>query len=72
MEKFESSSKVLSAEDLKRKEEQRIGVPLTREKQEYIKKLIFSALEDPRSKYQPLTDDDMEEYWRNPNTQKAI
>ena len=37
---------------------------MTPEKQEYIKKLMFSALEDPRKKYKQETMDDVENYWK--------
>ena len=40
-------------------------VHMTPEKQEYIKKLMFSALEDPREKYSPVTMNDLENYWKN-------
>lgn len=42
----------------------RISVPLTREKQEYIKHLMFSALEDPREKLVKVNMDDIENYWK--------
>jgi len=42
----------------------RVSVPLSREKQEYIKHLMFSALEDPRKKLVPTTMDDVENYWK--------
>ena len=42
----------------------RISVPLTKEKQDYYKKLMFSALEDPREKLIKVNMDDIENYWR--------
>ena len=38
-------------------------VYLSPERQEQIKKLMFSALEDPRAKYKPITIDEMTEKW---------
>ena len=38
-------------------------VGLSREQQEYYKKLMFSALEDPREKYEKITTDQMEKEW---------
>ena len=38
-------------------------VYLSPERQEQIKKLMFSALEDPRAKYTPITIDEMTEKW---------
>ena len=38
-------------------------VYLSRERQEQIKKLMFSALEDPREKYKKITIDEMTEKW---------
>jgi hypothetical protein len=38
-------------------------VPLTKEKQDYIKKLMFSALEDPREKLIKVNMDDIEKSW---------
>jgi hypothetical protein len=38
-------------------------VYLSRERQEEIKWLMFSALEDPRAKYKPITIDEMTEKW---------
>jgi hypothetical protein len=38
-------------------------VYLSRQKQEEIKKLIFSALEDPRARYEHITVDEMTEKW---------
>lgn len=69
MESFESSFKVLSTIDIKNNEVAKpeiVKVRMTREKQEYIKKLMFSALEDPRAKYEVITTDQMEEEWNNP------
>ena len=52
-------------EDKPKKEEQTIfKVGLTRERQEEIKRLMFSALEDPREKYEKITTDDMEKEWQ--------
>jgi hypothetical protein len=69
MEKIESSFKVLSTSDIEKnsQETKSYVVPVSREKQEYIKKLMFQALEDPRKKYTPTTMDDVEAYWRNPD-----
>ena len=36
---------------------------LSRERQEQIKKLMFSALEDPRKKYKTVTLDEVTEKW---------
>ena len=41
-----------------------VSVPLTREKQDYIKYLMFSALEDPREKLIKVNMDDIENYWK--------
>ena len=38
-------------------------VYLSKERQEYIKQLMFSALEDPRKKYKHITIDEMTEKW---------
>ena len=38
-------------------------VYLSPTRQEEIKKLIFSALEDPRAKYKPISIDEMTEKW---------
>ena len=67
MENIESSIKIISVEDTKGN---MVDVPvsmkvhMTPEKQEYIKKLMFSALEDPRKKYKQETMDDVENYWK--------
>ena len=66
MEVVENKTRTLTEEDLKRKVEERVAVPMTREKQEYIKSLMFKALEDPRAKYRPLSTDQMEKEWINP------
>ena len=42
----------------------RISVPLSKDKQDYIKNLMFSALEDPREKLEKVNMDDIENYWR--------
>ena len=42
-----------------------VSIPMTKEKQEYIKRLMFSALEDPREKLKKVTMDDVEDYWYN-------
>jgi len=65
MENIESSVKVLSVEDEKKEVIERRPVYLTKEKQDYIKKLMFSALDDPRDKYQKATMDDLEAYWKS-------
>lgn len=65
MENVESSIKVLSVEEEKKEVIDRIQVHMTKEKQDYIKKLIFSALDDPRDKYQKATMDDLEAYWKS-------
>ena len=64
MEKTECEFKVLSIDDLNKKEES-CKVYLSRDRQEEIKKLMFSALEDPRTKYEPQSMDDLENYWKN-------
>lgn len=52
-------------ENAKKEEVEAHKVFLTRERQEEIKRLMFSALEDPRAKYQTQTMDDLENYWHN-------
>jgi hypothetical protein len=52
-------------ETMKPKEEPTsVSVPLSREKQDYIKYLMFSALEDPREKLVKVNMDDIENYWK--------
>ena len=41
-------------------------VYLSPERQEQIKRLMFSALEDPREKYKKITVDEMTEKWLDP------
>jgi len=70
MEKTETPEcevKFLSSNDIKENavKEETQKVFLTRQRQEEIKKLMFSALEDPRAKYEPQTMDDLENYWKN-------
>lgn len=65
MENIETSIKVLSVEDEKKEAVERIQVHMTKAKQDYIKGLIFSALDDPRDKYQKATMDDLEAYWKS-------
>tara|TARA_R110000868_G_scaffold7975_2_gene41497 strand:+ start:614 stop:838 length:225 start_codon:yes stop_codon:yes gene_type:complete len=62
----ECEFKVLSVNDIKENamKEETTAVFLTKERQEEIKKLMFSALEDPRAKYEPQTMDDLENYWK--------
>jgi hypothetical protein len=69
MEKIESSFKVLSASDVEKKkiEKDCFTIPLSKDKSQYIKHLMFSALEDPRKNYKPINTDDLEKYWRNPD-----
>lgn len=43
-------------------------VYLSRARQEEIKNLMFSALEDPREKYKKVTIDEMTEKWVDPKT----
>ena len=61
------SYKMVSAEDIHRSEYANNSsggeVFLSSEKQEQIKKLMFSALEDPRAKYTPITIDEMTKNW---------
>jgi hypothetical protein len=66
MEVIESSVRYLNVEDTKgnQVEVERKPIQMTKEKQEYIKKLMFSALEDPRAKYEKVTMDDVENYWK--------
>ena len=65
MENIESSVKILSVEEEKAEVIERHPIQLTREKQDYIKGLIFSALVDPRDKYQKVTMDDLEAHWKS-------
>ena len=68
MENIESSIKIISVQDTKGNMVDApvsMKVHMTPEKQEYIKKLMFSALEDPREKYSPVTMNDLENYWKN-------
>jgi hypothetical protein len=52
-------------ETMKSKEEPKsISIALSREKQEYIKHLMFSALEDPREKLVKVNMDDIQNYWK--------
>lgn len=63
----ECEFKILSETDIKnidRKEESH-KVFLSRARQEEIKKLMFSALEDPRTKYEKVDMDDLEKFWQN-------
>lgn len=66
-ETMECEFKVLSVNDIKENamKEETTKVFLSRQRQEEIKKLMFSALEDPRAKYEPQTMDDLENYWKN-------
>ena len=67
MEKTECEVKFLSSNDIKEnsiKQEESYKVFLTRERQEEIKRLMFSALEDPRAKYEKVDMDDLENYWK--------
>jgi hypothetical protein len=68
MEKMECSFKVLSASDIEKNKEIKESTPvfLSKEELENVKKLMFSALEDPRAKYKVINDDEMVEYWKNP------
>jgi hypothetical protein len=66
MEKMESSFKVLSTTETDGKANQvSVKVYMTKQKQDYIKGLMFAALEDPRAKYKPITTDEMEADWKN-------
>jgi hypothetical protein len=47
-------------------------VYLSRAKQEYIKSLMFQALEDPREKYKTITLDEMTKNWDILEEKKAI
>jgi len=64
----ECEFRILSSNDIKenavKEEMEAHKVFLTRERQEEIKKLMFSALEDPRTKLEPQTMDDLENYWK--------
>ena len=68
MENTECSFKVLSVSDIEKNKEIKELTPvfLSKEEQERIKKLMFSALEDPRANYKVINNDDLEEYWKNP------
>lgn len=67
MDNNECSYKMVSAEDIHRTEYAHNSsageVYMSKEKAEYIKKLMFSALEDPRAKYTPITIDEMTDKW---------
>ena len=39
-------------------------------KQEEVKKLLFSALKDPRADYRPMTMDELEKSWTDPDNLK--
>jgi ribosomal protein L18E len=68
MENVECEVKFLSANDIKEnslKQEESYKVFLSKERQAEIKKLMFSALEDPRAKYEKVDMDDLENYWKN-------
>jgi len=68
MEKNECEVKFLSENDIKEnalKQEESYKVFLSKERQAEIKKLMFSALEDPREKYEKVDMDDLENYWKN-------
>lgn len=43
-------------------------VYLSRQRQEEIKRLMFSALEDPRAKYEHITVDEMTKNWIDEKT----
>jgi hypothetical protein len=55
--------KKMKEERPKREEQTTFKVGLSRERQEEIKRLMFSALEDPREKYEKITTDDMVKEW---------
>jgi len=68
MEKAECEFKILTEKDIKeneKKQEESYKVFLSKARQEEIKKLMFSALEDPREKYEKVNMDDLENYWQN-------
>ena len=46
-------------------------VYLSKQKHEYIKNLMFSALEDPRAKYTPITIDEMTDKWIKEKTKDS-
>jgi len=68
-EKSECEFKILTETDLKEKEKnegvESYKVFLSKARQEEIKKLMFSAFEDPRAKYEKVDMDDLENYWKN-------
>jgi hypothetical protein len=61
MEVVENKTETLKIQE----KEIRIPIRLTPEKADYIKKLMFQALVDPRESYKVETIDDMEDYWHN-------
>jgi len=69
MEKTECEFKILTEKDIKENENnekvESYKVFLSKQRQDEIKKLMFSALEDPREKYEKVTMDDLENYWQN-------
>lgn len=62
MEQIESSMKVVTVVN-KAKDGDSVSVPLSKQKQEYIKDLILSSFHDPREDYKPVNMDDLEYYW---------
>ena len=64
------SFKYLNAQDIHRTEYANNSgageVYLSPARQEQIKKLMFSALEDPREKYKKITVDELTEHWLDP------
>lgn len=72
MENADCSFKYLNESEVKKTEyahESSGGeVYLSRERQEQIKRLMFSALDDPRDKYQKVTIDELTKNWIDPKT----
>ena len=66
---MESSVRILTEEEIKKADFDKgivsVGVPLSRERQEEIKELMFSALKDPRASYRKVDMDDIVKDWDN-------
>jgi hypothetical protein len=71
---MESTYRILTdaeqAEAIKKGDSYSVRVPLTRQRQEEVKKLLFSALKDPRADYRPITMDELEKSWTDPDNLK--
>lgn len=71
---MESSYKILTdaeqADAIKKGDSYSVRVPITRKRQEEVKALLFQALKDPRADYRPMTMDELEKSWTDPENLK--